>query len=72
MIENNNSDIESNAALNKDDPTASKADGECANRGCHCHVGGAQGVCNECCRISSESTHDVCECGHPECGGPIS
>lgn len=42
---------------------------ECGNPSCNCRVSGTdEPYCNEVCK---SSTTDVCECGHPECGGPL-
>jgi hypothetical protein len=52
-----------------DDTIASLETVDCANPSCKCLVSGTEQHCSEVCK--RVGTSDICECGHPECGGPI-
>ncbi len=45
-------------------------DNKCAHSACNCPVHGSEPYCSELCKVG-DSLGDVCECGHPECLGPL-
>ncbi len=46
---------------------------KCANPECKCKASiGGDSCCQVCAQLSRESEDRVCECGHAECGGPLS
>ncbi len=50
--------------------SSEKLGDKCQHPNCKCLVAKAGQHCSEFCKTSLDSTL-VCECGHPECKGPI-
>jgi len=45
---------------------------DCSHPACSCRAEIGKQYCSEPCRRAAAVTETVCQCGHPECGGPLS
>ncbi len=58
-------------AMVEDDFRGASGNADCAHPGCNCAAESGKQYCSEVCRQAAATPNVVCECGHPECGGPL-